>query len=68
VAEEVAGPLDRAEQVRDHWEPTALDVGIQDGRSSAGIDAALDLSCFQARIDLVVQAHEVAGAVEVIEQ
>jgi hypothetical protein len=52
----------------DNREPAAFHVRIEDRRPAAGIDPPLDFRRLQARIDFGLQAHKVAGAVEVVEE
>ena len=65
VAEQEARPLQGAEQVADQRKRAALDAAIQDGRALGLIDAPLNLGGFEIRIDFLVDAHELPGALEV---
>ena len=65
VAEEKARALEGAEQVADHRKAAALDAGEEQRRPARLVDAPLDLGRFEVRIDLVVDAHELAGPFEI---
>jgi hypothetical protein len=60
------GALHRTEQVRDGRKGAALEAAEEQRRASRGIDAALDLRGLQVRIDLRVDANELALLLEVV--
>ena len=67
VAKQEARPLEGAEQVADHGKAAALDAGEVHRRPAGLVDAALDLGRFQVRIDLLLDAHQLAGALQVVD-
>jgi hypothetical protein len=67
VAEEEAGAVQRAEQVGDRGEPRAAHPGEEQRRPARLEDAQVDGGHLQVRVDLVVDAQQVAVALEVLD-
>ena len=67
IAEDVAHPLHRAEQVADHREAAAFDAGIEDGRPAGLKDAAVDLGRLEMRVDFFLDPHELPAAGQIVE-
>src|SRR5262249_22484644 len=67
IAKQESGPRDRAEQIAAHREAAALDARVEDGRPAGAVDAPLNLRRLEIWIDLVVQADELSGALEINE-
>ena len=67
VAEQEPRPLERAEQVADHREAAALDPREVERRPAGLVDPALDLGRLQVRVDLGVDADQLAVPLEVVD-
>src|SRR5262245_2880893 len=57
--------LQRAEEVADHGKGATFHPFKENRRSACLIDTPVNLGCFQIRIDLLLNAHQMAGALEV---
>src|SRR5262249_40917691 len=65
VAEEEASALEGAEQVADHREAATLDAGEVEGGAAGPVDATVDGRGFEIRIDLLLDADELTGSLQV---
>ena len=65
VAEQETATVEGAEEVADHRESAALDAREEQGGALSLVDATLDLGHLEMRIDLDVDADEMAMTLEV---
>src|ERR671911_266899 len=64
IGKQDLGPLESSKQVRRHGKARALDPVEQDRRTTGQVDPALNLGSFQVRIDLALDAYELACPLE----
>jgi hypothetical protein len=67
VAKHEPGAIDRAEQVRDHWEAATLHAREQQGGSASSVDSALDFGNFEMGINFGFDANELFGALKIVD-